>query len=638
MGSIASSLVKAGGNALEKYGIKSVAKAIGKSSETQVLDSGPAAAQFWGLLKKGQQDAVQRASPVLDELHSVLSPLSDTQWLGAKAEQETGNIVSHVAAISKAKKADIWQEFVQRGLVDPKRYQSNYYPRMAKPGMFEGRSKDDAIAHLIKTGQVANYAEGDNALRYITSGGQKFSNIEKRRTLNLPDVFWRDDRAVDYDYIHRGYKRLAEADNYGPKDENLLAALSRIKAEQGQAAYEFAKFTGEHEIGRRIGAQGSLPDMTRGEGERAISSLMALTKLSFAGIKELGQGVTNIPIVTSGFSPLIRGIAHVASNYGDARDLLVKTGGVYYQALHVARAEAMNEALSLSNIGGKMLQYTFAPANKLNRLVAASAGKFAAEDYFEQLLKNPDSAKAKHMLGILGVDFRTALTTGKLSEHDILTAAKRVTDMSLFTQDYASVPPAWKANAFARTVTMYKSFGFQQAKLIKNMVIKPALGIGQPVDLKPLAFMSILFPTVGEVINDAVEMARKGHLDDRPDWEQYPFDRILDNAIGVGALGLLYDMTRSMAYNDRSAAWRFFAGPALGDVMDIGTDLVRSFDPSKPHPFDNMTESMKKRLTRSVPLAGPRLYEEYFAKRGTERYKTFFKQGGVTKLTDDLVN
>jgi hypothetical protein len=148
--------------------------------------------------------------------------------------------------------------------------------------------------------------------------------------------------------------------------------------------------------------------------------------------------------------------------------------------------------------------------------------------------------------------------------------------------------------------------------------------------------MSILFPTVGEVVQDLREYARKGHLEDRPDWDSYPADRILDSMANVGVFGIMFDAARSMSYNDRSAFWRFLGGPILSDVVDLA-GMLGSFDPLSSHPLDRMSEQAKRKLTRSVPVFGPRLYEEYF-RRGEARTRSGFEKGVVTKTFQQLTS
>jgi len=557
--------------------------------------------------------------------------LSKDKWASVIAEQETGAITSPEALISKQKKEDIFNEFVQRGLVKPSRKIPTYFPRMPVQGMFEGRSKDDAVAHLIKTGQASNYAEADSLLKVITGGGSKFKNIEARRTANLPDSFWRRDKAVDYDYITRGWKRIAEHDNYGKNDEVLTEALSKIKNEQGDKAYEYARWLGEHEIGRSIGRQGPVAGLARDEVERGVASLEALTKLSFAGVRHLGQA-SNIPIVVGEMGPLVRGFAKMLSDSGAAEEHAMRAGILFREA----SVKARNDALGRWTLGSKMLEYTFQPIRRFNRILASEAGRDAAETNFARLMKDNNNTQAKHLLNIMGVNTREALQRGSLTQDDLLNASKRVADFSMFELNPSSVPPAWRNSPWGRTVTMYKTYGAMEAKLIKDFVIKPALGIGGPQNLKPLMYLSILFPAVGEVTNDISELLKRGNLKQRPDWNKYPFDRVLEDAAYVGAFGLLYDTARSMSYNDRNAQWSFVFGPLMSDVINMSAELFHTFDGSRAHPLDKLSETAKERLVRDIPVVGPRLYEEYFAKKHAQT-QTMFKQGKATKLVKKVV-
>lgn len=258
-------------------------------------------------------------------------------------------------------------------------------------------------------------------------------------------------------------------------------------------------------------------------------------------------------------------------------------------------------------------------------MVATQAGKAAAEDYAKVFLKNGDK-EAEKTLRILGVDVGQLQKTKMLSAEDIAMAARRAHDLSQYTGGVENVPPAWRATPIARMLTLYKNFMFYEAKFVKDQIIKPAF----KGDMKPLLYASIIFPTLGEVSADLKEYMKRGNLDERPNWNEFPADRIVDNLAHVGAIGLFYDTARSLSYNDASAFWRFLGGPALSDVVDVG-HMVGQTDLTAEHPFDKMTEEAKRKLTQSIPVVGPTLYDEYWRKK-TARTQSMLQRGKVTEL------
>jgi len=507
---------------------------------------------------------------------------------------------------------------------------------MAKEGIFEGKNKNDAIASMIKKDPSLSYAAADAKLHRLARGGQVFHNLETRRVANnLPESYFRRDGAVFLDQLTGVYKRIAEVKTWGAKDEKILDQLSKLKDEKGDKEYKYVKWLMEMKIGRRIGEQGPVPGLAYTEGERSIASLEALTKLHNIGPRHIGQAFVNVPIVTREFGALVRSMAHAAADYGDAKDFTVKSGVL----LHDSIPQVRNAILGKWTLGGKVLQYDFSPIKRINQILASNAGRFSAENYFKQLLKDPKDVKALFMLKSYGLNPAELLERGSLTEDNLLTAGKNVADATIFEISPSSVPPAWRDTPWHRTVTMYKTYAAMEGKMVKDKLIKPALGIGQPVDLKPLMYMSIIAPSIGEITNDIINMAKYGNLSHRPDWNKYPADRIVEDAIAIGTVGLFYEMFQGMSYSDPSYWWHSIFGPWVGDVLDVSYDFghagASAITGSQKHPLDKLTEDEKKRLTKSIPLAGPRLYQEYYAKRSA-RTQSMFEKGTITKTLQKL--
>jgi hypothetical protein len=85
-----------------------------------------------------------------------------------------------------------------------------------------------------------------------------------------------------------------------------------------------------------------------------------------------------------------------------------------------------------------------------------------------------------------------------------------------------------------------------------------------------------------------------------------------------------------MSYNGPSPFYDFVANPLLSDLKDTW-EVARKFDPLGPHPMDGMGQEAKEQLTRRLPVFGPRLYEELFAKRRARR-ENALQRGTVTKV------
>jgi len=621
MGSIASKITTKWAKGIAKVGVEELGKAFPISGGAVLKGLGPRSQAFYEAVKTGTEAGEQLWSLPVHDVYNAVKGIPD----GVIAKElKSGNITLPASTIVKMKQEDAY--FAAKDLGIAKEFTPNYWAKMFPDGHFDDiGNMNKAIKHLVDTGKARNAIHAESIINYHRGGGKMAYNIEKRRLADLPGE--REDNMVPIDYLKQVWNRVAQVKQFGKNDEILEDMLLQVRQEEGPVAETYARFMGEHKLGRSIG---SGPSSYAGKKysplEHNISSVEALTKLGLATISQAGQFV-NVPIFLRGIAPTIRGAARMVADFGDAERFTVEAGSTAYQTYRQAREVLLKE----TTLGGQALKYTrFTWMDRMLRIFASNAGRESAEANFATLLKNPDNVGARSMLQTLGVDFREALKKGSLSPDDLLTAARRTSDITQFTSSIENLPPAWKTDPRIRVATMFKTYGFQQTKFMKDYVFLPATR----GDVKPLMMAAILFPTVGEIIKDTSELARRGTLKERPDWSRHPYDRLLENAMAVGVLGITYDTMRSLSYNDQTPFWRFLGGPVLGDVVDVAK-MLTSFDSRRSHPLDRMTDQAKQKLTRSIPVVGPRLYEEWFG-RYHKQPPFGFKAGVVTKFVEDL--
>jgi len=226
----------------------------------------------------------------------------------------------------------------------------------------------------------------------------------------------------------------------------------------------------------------------------------------------------------------------------------------------------------------------------------------------------------------MGIDVARLQERGVLSEDDLLQAAKRTSDVTQFTFDANQLPIAWKSSPAARIVLQFKQYFYTQANFVKNFAIKPAVEYartgGASGDIKPLVYMSLLFPTFGELTSDLREYARKGTLEERP---QLPLERLVDNAGHAGMFGIYQDLVYNIASPSDAPIWHFVAGPVLSDMVD----LARLPQTKQPIGLE---------MLRRIPVVGPyAAYHERESSRTRPRKKGFLERGALTKFMSDSI-
>jgi hypothetical protein len=273
-------------------------------------------------------------------------------------------------------------------------------------------------------------------------------------------------------------------------------------------------------------------------------------------------------------------------------------------------------------LGSKVLHMTgFVSLDKYRRIFASVAGKHLAESLWQDLQEGVRPSVARGKLAQMGIDVSEAMKRGSLSEDDLLQAAKRTSDITQFTFDANQLPVAWKASPIARIVLQFKQYFYTQSNFVKNFALKPAVEYlrtkGASGDIKPLIYMSILFPTLGEATADLKELARKGTLDERP---QQPLERLIDNAGHAGAFGIYQDLLYNVASPSDAPIWHFITGPVIGDMVDLAR-LPMSKQPVWPG------------LMGRVPIVGPIAAKSMRdSNRKTPRKKGFLERGALTEF------
>jgi hypothetical protein len=569
--------------------------------------------------KSWQDKSAQMSGHYYTEMLSALKPVMKDKSITADIAthwQNHANLPEGPLkdAITKAKMArlHLYGSLQQSGVkVGP--LVEDDFPRMYPRELFGGVNRDQAMARLQRQGMSVRQAEG--LLDQISGKSPKAHNYESPRKWDLPG--YRRDFGVLFEDIDKGYKRLNWANIFGADDEKLDIILKGLKETGGKSGQELGlKYLDN------ITKSGKFYRGVR-PWEQGLASLEVASKLSLAVLSHTSQPL-NVAVY-AGLKPTVKAMASLVKefvengNVRSAEDFSLQAGSTWTESMRRYKELYGQET---GGLGSKVLHMTgFVSLDKYRRIFASVAGKHLAESLWQDLQEGVRPSVARGKLAQMGIDVSEAMKRGSLSEDDLLQAAKRTSDITQFTFDANQLPVAWKASPIARIVLQFKQYFYTQSNFVKNFALKPAVEYlrtkGASGDIKPLIYMSILFPTLGEATADLKELARKGTLDERP---QQPLERLIDNAGHAGAFGIYQDLLYNVASPSDAPIWHFITGPVIGDMVDLAR-LPMSKQPVWPG------------LMGRVPIVGPIAAKSMRdSNRKTPRKKGFLERGALTEF------
>lgn len=559
------------------------------------------------------REAALKISPIAEEFKYVSSkPELKTQYYNqiAKGKLATDPAVASAAFKHSNLMASEYHAVASiPGTKVGKPVDGPYWPRMYDRKYFSGRNRQKAIDYLVNSGQAKNY---DHAASILDSRDKfnpyfpKFHHIESDRRLLLPFPH-REDPAVVLDYLVGAERLRSRIKYFGQNAEKLRPVLSAIRRESGEGAYQYAKNITSTFLGGNVDAFG-------GELEGAVRSYQTITKMGLAFISHTLQPLNAALVV--GVKPMVKALFEAASEHDSYAAFAMRSGAALQDTIHDIRRIAGSELVGLAQKLPHMRAFTI--YDEIRRNLVSNVGKHAALDEFSKLLENPTNRGARLRLASLGINIDDALARGALSESELERAGLKLSNLTQFQRNALVLPPLWNANPLTRLLTQYKPFFFTQARFIKDNVILPALRDG---DFRPLMYMAVLFPTFGELAADIKTWARGRSVDERPSWEDYPYDRVVSNVSQVGAFGVVADVTSAMTSSSPTATYQFLTGPTVSDIAE-----------TIHLPFAKRA-TQERALLRRIPSLGPAL-SEYAVP--VKHKKSFLEAGGITKTIHEI--
>lgn len=593
-----------------------------QSGEYSLKRQGPASSMLAKLLREHEQisatEAAKAVQPFLQDAEYTMSdPLRHAEYY---QQRSTGKLASDARvakfASSMSNVVDsIYAKHFQAGFKVAPRVKGPYFPDMYPRAVFEaGTAEHEQAVKLVMLRKGKTQAQAEKILDSFNPNQFKnplnspFHHIESARTLHIPELA-RKDVAVDLEYVVKGIRRYHEKVLFGEGATKTTALLDMVRKESGTPGYNFAR-------GIYSTMMGYNSDAYLSKAERELQSLEVASHLGLAVFSHPTKTIESA--LVGGLRPFVKAVNELATDKESFTEFGLRSGAALIDTLHEARrlARVENEAL-----GSKVLRATqFTRVINFQELLHANVGKHAALSAFDAY-QATGSSKALDLLHTLGFDrnsIRTAIERGGLSEDDLLRAGFKMAKIVLMGRNVLDLPPQWRTNWAGRLLTMFKPFFFNQTRFIKDYILKPALH----GNVRPLLYASIIYPALGEVVADLKYFVRGRDQSERPDWNKFPADRVLDNISQVGGFGVVSDVVNSVTTGTPTTTYQWLTGPVVGDIVDA------------VHLMRGTWESRERAFLRRVPTVGPALSRHLVPPK--HRKKGALERGVVTRHAEKV--
>lgn len=318
-----------------------------------------------------------------------------------------------------------------------------------------------------------------------------------------------------------------------------------------------------------VALEESSPYRVQQPAERLAKRVAAPMFLPRISIPHASQAPLN-SLLVNGWKDTVKAFGDFVTNPKAAYDLSLQAGAQSQELMH----EYLNTVHGRSSFERLLdpLRKVFSLERKWGIAFSAVSGKWAAIDAASELAAtNGQSKRAMLQLKVLGLDPRTILQQGgQLTKSDIEQAAFRSASEIMGLRSPLETPYEWEKNWAMRLSSLYKHYGFRQAKLIKDSLVRAKEAEGWSGVAKVSATLGTAFFAAGETIK-AVEDIISGKQPWSDDEKKNNFmgSEYLDGIAHAGGFGIIYSTVRSVKKNYLVS---YFAGPVFSSAADIVQD------------------------------------------------------------------
>lgn len=269
-------------------------------------------------------------------------------------------------------------------------------------------------------------------------------------------------------------------------------------------------------------------------------------------------------------------------------------------------------------------------AEDFARTVATGTGQGTAQAIF-RAAKAGDKMAIKRLQNLLLQDDVTPiLKQAKLMPEELKFATQRFVELAQQLDSGMKLPPAWVNEPLLHIPLIFKRFGFQGTKSVKDAIMSnptrniPLFLIASPLlgeltgDLKSIVYGAVRGAPMPEETLDAIAFELAGRhkfaeritgLESDEDDLNWLVNRLTADMLQSWGLGLVADMLQG-ALGGKNAGYSALAGPAIDQALSLITSTagaisdVVSGNPSEALPE---MESLGREGLRSIPVVGPGL-------------------------------
>lgn len=302
--------------------------------------------------------------------------------------------------------------------------------------------------------------------------------------------------------------------------------------------------------------------------ERQAKELIRPMFLPRISIPHASQAVLN-SLVVNGVRDTVKAFRDFASDPRAAYDLSLQAGAQSQELMH----EFINQTQGRSMFTRLLdpLRKVFNFERKWGIAFSAVSGKWAAIDAANELIASGGNSKrALLQLKVLGLDPADVLAKGgMLSPDDFEQAAFRAASEIMGFRSPLETPYQWERSAATRIATLYKHYGFRQARLIKDALVRAKAAEGWAGVAKVTGTIGTSFFVAGEAIKAVEDMvSMKKPWNDDEEKNNFLGSEYLDGVAHAGGFGIMYSILRSAKHNH-------LLGYAMGPVVSSATDIAQ---------------------------------------------------------------
>lgn len=369
--------------------------------------------------------------------------------------------------------------------------------------------------------------------------------------------------------------------SFGRSKQGLIPLLQTAQRQAGPAhAAEVADAMNVYlhdatpywrDAARKQGVQISRDTAYKFQGpiERGFKAVSAPAFLPRISIPHASQAPLN-SLLVDGWKATARAFADFATNPRAAYDLSLQAGAQSQELMH----EFINATRGTSTFRLLVdpLRKVFNLERKWGIAFSAVSGKWAAIDAASEYATK-QSKWAELQLKVLGLDPQAILEQGGvLRQDDIEQAAFRSASEVMGFRSPLETPYKWEFNWASRVANLYKHYGFRQARLIKESLVRAKAAEGWTGVAKITATLGSTFFIAGEAIKaveDAISLKQPWSKDEEKD--NFMGSEYLDGIAHAGGFGIIYSTLRGAKHNHLLG---YLAGPVISSATDIAQDAL----------------------------------------------------------------